>query len=135
MKKPRHRTVRCILRREDQFFLVIHNNRLFQNKGKWGLPGGRIEPGEDFEQTAIRELKEELYISVHSLYEGGDYRYKGYYHKVFAADFDEPIIRFDRYEILKIGWHSLDEIRDLEASGRLHAGFELEAILDYSGGS
>lgn len=132
MKKPKHRTVRCILRREDQFFMVIHNNVLFQNKGKWGLPGGRIERGEDFEQTAIRELSEELYITIHSLREVGDYRYKGYHHKIFGADFDEPIIRFDRSEILKIGWHTLDEIRDLEESARLHTGFELQAVLDFS---
>jgi ADP-ribose pyrophosphatase YjhB (NUDIX family) len=27
--------------------------------GKWGLPGGSIEVGETFDQTAIREVKEE----------------------------------------------------------------------------
>jgi 8-oxo-dGTP pyrophosphatase MutT (NUDIX family) len=32
--------------------------------GKWELPGGRIEPGEQPEQTVIRELNEELGLAV-----------------------------------------------------------------------
>lgn len=33
----------------------------------WGLPGGYMELGETFEQTAYRELSEELKISVENL--------------------------------------------------------------------
>src|SRR4051812_41393394 len=33
--------------------------------GKWGLPGGSIEVGETFEQTAAREVKEESGYDVH----------------------------------------------------------------------
>lgn len=32
--------------------------------GKWGVPGGKIEPGEDVAQAAIREVKEETDISL-----------------------------------------------------------------------
>ena len=34
--------------------LVIH-----QNAGHWGFPKGHVEPGEDEEQTALREILEE----------------------------------------------------------------------------
>ena len=38
--------------------LVIHRNRYHD----WSLPKGKCEPNETFEQTAIREIKEETGI-------------------------------------------------------------------------
>lgn len=37
------------------------------NKGMWDLPGGFIDIGESIEQTVVRELKEELNLSVGDL--------------------------------------------------------------------
>lgn len=33
-------------------------------KGTWGHPGGHLEPGETFEQCAIREIYEEIGITI-----------------------------------------------------------------------
>lgn len=34
------------------------------DSGIWGLPGGRIEPGESIQESAIREVKEETGLNV-----------------------------------------------------------------------
>lgn len=52
--------------------LVFRNGRLLITRrmegshlaGLWEFPGGKLEPGESFEQALVRELDEELGIAV-----------------------------------------------------------------------
>lgn len=51
--------------------VVIHDNKVWlvqrgkePNKGRWGLPGGKIELGETITEAALRELKEETNITA-----------------------------------------------------------------------
>ena len=131
MPGRRYHTVRCILRQDDRFLLVVHSNFQRVNRGRWGLPGGRIDWGEALERTAHRELEEELGIRVDSLVEVGDYSYKRSLHKVYGADFAGTITSFDEDELLEIRWHRLDEIETLSHGGKLHTGFELAAVRDF----
>ena len=128
MKAKQYRTSRCILKSDNEFLLVVHNNYHGVNNGIWGLPGGRIDRGERPVQTARRELYEELTVDVGVLHEVGDWSYKGYSHKVFGTIFDGKIGRVDDYEILEVDWFTLDDVKSLADEDRLHTGFELASI-------
>lgn len=47
---------------EDKILFTVRN--VDPDKGKWDLPGGFIDPGENAEAAACREIKEELGIDV-----------------------------------------------------------------------
>src|ERR1700746_654293 len=52
----------CVILDGEGRLYLLHRNK----KGvmQWELPGGKVEPGETFEQAAIREVAEELGIKV-----------------------------------------------------------------------
>jgi 8-oxo-dGTP pyrophosphatase MutT (NUDIX family) len=45
---------------ETAFLLTRRAAEMRAHAGQWALPGGRCDPGETFEQAALRELEEEL---------------------------------------------------------------------------
>jgi len=46
-------------------------------RGRWDLPGGRVEPGEFLEESVRREVAEETKLSVSELRLEGAYHYPG----------------------------------------------------------
>ncbi len=54
--------VAVIIKHEDKILFAIRN--VDPDKGKWDLPGGFIDPNENAEAAACRELKEELGIDL-----------------------------------------------------------------------
>lgn len=55
----------CMLYKEDHSFLVI--DRLKKDWPGINFPGGHVEANESVEESAIREMKEETGLNVHSL--------------------------------------------------------------------
>lgn len=49
---------------ETAFLLTKRLPKLRAHAGQWALPGGRCDPGETLEETALRELQEELGLSL-----------------------------------------------------------------------
>lgn len=60
-QRPNFRVSVIIVNDKEEILLVQHKkgNRLY-----WVLPGGRIEYGENFEDCAVRELKEETNLDI-----------------------------------------------------------------------
>ena len=46
------------------FLLCRRASRMNRHAAQWALPGGRVDPGESAEETALRELDEELGVSL-----------------------------------------------------------------------
>jgi 8-oxo-dGTP pyrophosphatase MutT (NUDIX family) len=46
------------------FLITRRSSRLRDHPGQWALPGGRVDPGETAEETARRELFEELGLEL-----------------------------------------------------------------------
>jgi 8-oxo-dGTP pyrophosphatase MutT (NUDIX family) len=107
---------------------VLHNNRLPENYGKWGLPGGVLDKGEEPSTGLRRELYEEFQLAVDSVVVLGDWGYRNEIHRVFGCEIDGRIKFYDPDEILAIDWLTYDGVVGLVENGKLHTGFELEAI-------
>lgn len=57
--------VLCVAERDGEAcVLLIRRSPRGRNAGQWALPGGRGEPGESVEQTALREFHEELGVAL-----------------------------------------------------------------------
>lgn len=68
-----HRTVLCYLRKDDCYLLLLRNKKKNDyNQGKWIGVGGKIEQNETIDEAAIREVKEETGLDVHSLSLAGE---------------------------------------------------------------
>lgn len=59
------RVVGCFLKYNDRFVLLYRNAHK-PDGNTWGLPSGKVEPGENDEDAMIRELEEETGYAAHS---------------------------------------------------------------------
>jgi 8-oxo-dGTP diphosphatase len=52
----------CIITDSEDKVLLLHRNNGIHDH--WEVPGGKVEPGEEPEETALREIREELGVEV-----------------------------------------------------------------------
>ncbi|MGI8623240.1 MAG: NUDIX hydrolase [Solirubrobacteraceae bacterium] len=54
--EPEVQAAGCVVHRAGPAFAIIHRPR----HEDWSLPKGKLDPGETFEQAAVREVEEEI---------------------------------------------------------------------------
>ena len=85
-------------------------------KGFWEFPGGKREDGESGEETAIREIKEELGvdITIDSFICTVEYQYEAFHLTMdcYFAHLDKGYPSLHEHMAMK--WIGLDEIDSLE---------------------
>ncbi len=95
----------------DKKYLLIRNKR----SAHWGFPKGHIEPGENHEQTAIREVLEETGINIKILpgfKKCSEYTIQGRIEKsvsIFLAETDDVEYTIQAEEIEECGWFSYSD--------------------------
>ncbi|MBB3919413.1 ADP-ribose pyrophosphatase YjhB (NUDIX family) [Rhizobium fabae] len=111
----------AILERDGRFLLVLRRNP--PSADMYAFPGGRAEPGETPEQTALREFYEETGISVRnprlfSTYDLKTHTADGsvsshFLLSVFRVDADRDAVAQAADDAAALGWYTVEEIRRL----------------------
>jgi len=113
---------------EGRVLLVRHRFVPPELKNCWGLPGGQVEAGESPEEALRRELFEELRIVPYRLRFLTAWPWGRRLHLVFSASLPAGVYSISSEEIEEARWFSTDELKELDADGFLHTGFEWRTV-------
>ncbi len=129
--RPKTFGTKCLLVCEGKVLLIQHT---YGPQG-WNLPGGGIEEDETPEETTIREMREELGVTLESIQKLGEYVRTAEYKIDTVYCFWSTVTSFDvtlqEQEILHAQWFTIDEIPKNLAFGA-RKPLELYALLEGS---
>ena len=128
--------------REGKLELLLVKRGNAPHRGRWALPGGFVNPGEDLEECALRELEEETGISgvyLEQLYTFGqpqrDPRERVISVAYYALVPSDPIRLRAATDAEAVAWFGYEELPELAFDHReivVMAHQRLVAKLDYS---
>lgn len=101
-----------IVRAPDGRVLLLRH-RLWAPDGQWGFPSGFARRGETFQETIVREVREETGLTVRvgrllELRSGFRYRAEVYYEAALVGGVDGLVL--DGREVLEAGLFALDAL-------------------------
>ena len=106
----------CIIKNKENKILLIHRNT--EKRKQWELPGGKIDEGENSEEAAVRELKEELGIDVDIIRKIGEkefnednftMKYMWFEAKIIEG---EPKLMEEKFD--QLNYFSISELNDMQ---------------------
>ena len=105
--------VDCIIEKSGKILL---QKRSFVHRGKWALPGGKVEYGEMVEDTVKREVKEETNLDVSPIDILGSYSHPDRDPRmhvvsiVFVCDYVKGELK-KNYESINLKWFNPKELK------------------------
>ena len=116
----------------NKYLLLKRDKDEHQHSEKWGLPGGRFDPGENKEEALEREVKEEMGVSIKKK----DYKYLDKYPKdskdVYVFYLEDDKLELEEITLSEehgnVQFFTYKEILDL---GKEAIPSNLEFIKDY----
>jgi ADP-ribose pyrophosphatase YjhB (NUDIX family) len=101
-----------IVRAQDGRVLLLRH-RLWPAEGQWGFPSGFAQRGEKFQDTVVREVREETGLTVRvgrllELRSGFRYRVEAYYEAALVGGVDGLVL--DDREVLEARLFTLDAL-------------------------
>jgi len=121
---------------DDGRILLIEHYRFITDTIGWEVPAGRLDEGEQLEEAAARELREETGFAAERL------EYLGFYHPsngstnlTFHVYFGYGLRHMgeltDTNEIMRVAWFSIDQVWAMIAANEVRDGMTLTALLWY----
>jgi ADP-ribose pyrophosphatase len=126
-------SVAVVVENDRDELLFVRAYRYTTASAEWEIPAGRIEPGEDAIEGAIREVLEEsgyqtrgheLFYSYYPMY--GIANQVFYLVRCRAA---ERTGEFDRDEVADVAWFTREEALEMIRKGTMKDGYTLTGLL------
>ena len=110
-----------VVNSQNKFLLSKRGPKAQNERGKWELPGGALEFGENFEKTIVREMNEEFGIEVKPLVQlpvinhliPDDHQHWVAVGYIVLLMHGTPVIKKPE-KSLELGWFSFEEMKQLD---------------------
>lgn len=116
--------VHALIRSGDRYLVVRRSDTASYMAGRWELPGGKVEPGEEVEDALVREITEETSITVHvgppiSVHTNRDsLPYRQHVEITYLCGYESGSVQLNPVEHDSYKWMSVSELRALGGGAR-----------------